>query len=29
MMDWLWPLLAVVGFAALWIFVLPRVKGGT
>ena len=28
-MDSLLPLLAVVGFALLWIFVLPRLKGGT
>jgi hypothetical protein len=29
MMDWLWPLLAVIGVASLWIFILPRIKGGT
>jgi hypothetical protein len=27
-MEWLW-LLAAIGFAVLWIIVLPRVKGGT
>jgi hypothetical protein len=28
-MDWLIPVLALVGFAVLWILVLPRMKGGT
>jgi len=28
-MEWLWPLLAVLGFAVLWLIVLPRVKGGS
>jgi hypothetical protein len=29
MMDWLWPLLATIAFAVLWIILLPRLKGGT
>jgi len=28
-MEWLWPLLAVLGFAVLWLVVLPRLKGGS
>jgi hypothetical protein len=29
MTDWLVPLAFLAGFVLLWLFVLPRLKGGT
>jgi hypothetical protein len=27
--DWVAPVAALVGFVLVWLFVLPRLKGGT